>query len=54
MADFERSLIGQALELTGGNKKRAAEILGISRETLYQKIKLYESRDNLVEYRGPR
>lgn len=35
----EKLLIKQAIATTGGNKERAAKILGISRATLYRKIK---------------
>ncbi len=34
VAGFERNLLEQALELTGGNKKRAAELLRMKRTTL--------------------
>lgn len=36
--DNERELIIKALEKTGGNKTKAAEVLGISRRTLHSKI----------------
>ena len=42
IADVEAKHIRKVLRSVEGNKKRAAEILGISRETLYQKLKLYE------------
>jgi two-component system response regulator HydG len=35
---FERAYIRRALEVAGGEKKKAAQILGISRQCLYQKI----------------
>ena len=41
LAEMERRHIEQVLEHTGGNKKKAAEILGIERCTLYAKIKNY-------------
>jgi transcriptional regulator with GAF, ATPase, and Fis domain len=37
--DMEREHIIRVLRETGGNKKRAAEILGIERRTLYNKAK---------------
>ena len=39
--DLERKHIIRVLKETEGNKSRAAEILGIRRSTLYEKIKLY-------------
>jgi DNA-binding NtrC family response regulator len=36
---LETSLIVQALERTGGNKNRAAQLLGLNRTTLIEKIK---------------
>lgn len=36
---FESCLIRQALERTGGNKARAARLLGLQRTTLVEKIK---------------
>lgn len=37
----EEDKIKNVLELTGGNKRQAAAILGVSRSTLYEKIKKY-------------
>ncbi len=37
--DFENSLIMQALDRTAGNKKAAADLLGLNRTTLVEKIK---------------
>jgi DNA-binding NtrC family response regulator len=39
--DMERQTILQALTQTHGNKKKAAELLGIQRPTLYNKMKRY-------------
>jgi transcriptional regulator with PAS, ATPase and Fis domain len=39
--DVERSTILQALAQCHGNKKKAAELLGIQRPTLYNKLKRY-------------
>ena len=39
--DEELSRIREALQITGGNKSRAAQLLGIDRKTLYNKLKLY-------------
>ena len=40
--DYERRSIVMALEETGGNKAKAAALLGISRNTLFKKLKEYE------------
>ncbi len=40
--DMERSAILDALAQCHGNKKKAAELLGIQRPTLYNKMKRYE------------
>lgn len=42
VAEAERSAILKALELTSGNKAKAAEILGIHRTNLYRKMEKYE------------
>ncbi len=41
MSDVERAAIDAALMETGGNRRRAAENLGIGERTLYRKIKEY-------------
>ncbi len=41
MAEVERAAINAALRETGGNRRRAAEKLGIGERTLYRKIKDY-------------
>ncbi len=38
---MERSAIQEALRAHGGNRRKAAEVLGISERTLYRKIKEY-------------
>ena len=40
--DEERKRILQALETTGGNQSKAAEILGISRVTLWKRLKSFD------------
>ena len=42
MADVERAAIEAALQETRGNRRRAAERLGIGERTLYHKIREYE------------
>ena len=39
LTQLEEKLIGQALERTGGNKNRAAELLGMNRTTLVEKLR---------------
>ena len=41
IADVERRLISATLEDVGGNKKRAADVLGVSLKTLYNRLKAY-------------
>ena len=42
VGEFERSLLNQALSLTGGNKSQAADLLRIKRTTLLAKLKTFE------------
>ncbi len=41
MSDIERAAIEAVLKETRGNRRRAAEMLGIGERTLYRKIKEY-------------
>ncbi|MGH8071406.1 MAG: sigma-54-dependent transcriptional regulator [Candidatus Entotheonellia bacterium] len=41
LKEVERELIRKTLEHTGGNRTKAAEVLGISRATLHNKLKEY-------------
>ena len=43
LALIERSILEQALQKTGGNKKAAAEMLGLKRTTLSAKVRSLES-----------
>lgn len=38
LADLEKAYIYSVLEITGGNRKQAAKILGLSRSSLYNKV----------------
>jgi len=42
LAELEREAILHALDVVGGNRKRAAEMLGIGERTLYDRLKKYE------------
>ena len=45
LSEMEKEHIARVLKHTGGNKKKASEILGIERCTLYAKIKTYGLRE---------
>ncbi|HVS13816.1 MAG TPA: sigma-54 dependent transcriptional regulator [Thermoanaerobaculia bacterium] len=45
LADAEKRLIFATLDQVGGKKKDAAEILGVSLKTLYNRLKAYEQRE---------
>jgi DNA-binding NtrC family response regulator len=49
LAELERRYIELVLRETGGNKKRAAEILGIDRRTLYRTLEREEKSDRAAE-----
>ena len=42
LSEIERLFIHETLQLTGGNREEAANMLGIGERTLYRKIKEYE------------
>ena len=43
--DIERELITKTIEFTGGNKTRAAEVLGVSLKTLYNRLERYDRKE---------
>jgi DNA-binding NtrC family response regulator len=43
MEQMERLTIQQALRVSGGNRTKAAGLLGISRDTLYRKLRQYQT-----------
>ncbi|MEZ6013513.1 MAG: helix-turn-helix domain-containing protein [Planctomycetota bacterium] len=43
--DYEQQILRHALHTTGWNVKRAAQLLGIGRATLYRKIDRYKLRE---------
>lgn len=45
MAEIERAAIQAALRETGGNRRKAAEQLGIGERTLYRKLREYEGEE---------
>lgn len=49
MREFERRVIRQALEAAGGNRSRAAQNLGISRKTLWEKMRLLGLDDGSLQ-----
>jgi transcriptional regulator PpsR len=44
---IEKHYVTTALELTGGNRTAAAELLGVSRQSLYSKLARYDFGDDL-------
>lgn len=51
LAEIEKRHIMRVLSSTGGNKTRAARILGIDTKTLYNKLKAYKSSEELARKR---
>lgn len=45
LPDIERLTIVKTLKMVGGNKLKAAELLGISRKSLYNKLEDYQIKD---------
>lgn len=48
VSDMEKEMIRSTLIKTGGNKRKAAKVLGLSERTLYRKINKYGLRDNEI------
>jgi len=53
MKELEKDYIQQALRLTGGSKSQAAELLGISRKNLWEKLKLHVINEVLPRGEDP-
>jgi transcriptional regulator with GAF, ATPase, and Fis domain len=51
LAEIEKRHIQRVLASTGGNKTRAARILGIDTKTLYNKLKSYKSSEAVARKR---
>ncbi len=52
LAEIEKRHIHRVLASTGGNKTRAARVLGIDTKTLYNKLKSYKSSEELARKRS--
>lgn len=50
MEEIERAVIQAALRETRGNRRKAAEMLGIGERTLYRKIKEYKMPESPADY----
>jgi DNA-binding NtrC family response regulator len=46
--EMERELIVRTIEFAGGNKTRAAQILGVSAKTLYNKLERYGTQGGII------
>jgi DNA-binding NtrC family response regulator len=49
IAEMERTLIMATLEKCGGHKEKAAEVLGLSPKTLYNRLRQYEEENQPVQ-----
>jgi DNA-binding NtrC family response regulator len=52
VSEVEKKLMLQSLQITRGNKKRAAELLGLKRTTFLEKMKRLELEDTTEEEEG--
>ncbi len=52
VSEVEKKLMLQSLQITRGNKKRAAELLGLKRTTFLEKMKRLELEDSVEEEEG--
>jgi len=53
VSDVEKKLMLQSLQVTRGNKKRAAELLGLKRTTFLEKMKRLDLEDLAPECPEP-
>ncbi len=54
LADVERWMIFATLQKCGGNKTRAAALLGVSLKTLYNRLNAYRAQGLVMDYADPR
>ena len=50
--EVERELIGHTIDLAGGNKTRAAQILGVGVRTLYRRLERYAASEPVTRRSG--
>ena len=48
LAQMEQRAIENALKVTGGNKKQAADMLGVTIKTIYNKLHKYGMSDHFL------
>jgi DNA-binding NtrC family response regulator len=53
LADVERWMIFATLQKCGGNKTRAAALLGVSLKTLYNRLNAYRTQGLAMDYELP-
>jgi two-component system response regulator HydG len=53
MDELERRYILRVLSPVGGNKSRAAQVLGFDRRTLYRKLERYGAEGTVAEKSEP-